>query len=690
MEGMYSSHKEMWKWKGEWFDAKDGQLRSRFSYQSTNWISAQLPCKICNSVDMENAFFCDMCDEAYHHKCIGWDKNQADPKNWYCKEFGRNCQKVIDGWGLMPASRIYKGSFRVYGQTQSMKESFVLRFKYLPNEQPPKDYEPCITAEVFGYGTNVYGKFVITGVLEVYNNVNAPALRDYLQFHKSNGKERYYFKLCVKKIYLSKQQIEKLGSQLELIAHDFADISALVRTTPAKPTVAITGEKNPQFLRKILNLEHRLNEQQLTVVNLKKKLADKTQEMKLRERQQQEEVARLAKSLRLAQTRSQQLSGTSDGSMSLSNIWRPARKNTLVVTDVDCYFHVNPKSHVEDNNRILTLWSHLNDTYGLRLSWKSNVNRVNLQTLLLAHDMEYLKLLFDVTQKLKHNSFIDIVQAKTDLVNSISLRNSSSSNSSDDSSLREKDTHLSGNFMGNTVAAALKSAGAVCDAIDAVMNGQYHNAFCVIRPPGHHAGRCGLPTGDLCGTGKLSQGFCVLNNVAIGAFHGIVKYRSLRVAVVDIDLHAGNGTQEIFESFLQTHPEFSNNILFSSIHQQDIFPFLSQTREVAAGVDPTRFINVGLSGKVDSTKWQNSFRVLILPKLKHFSPDLVLISAGFDGHKDDKSLVHNFELIDEDYHWIAQYISKHVCRNVVSVLEGGYFHESLRSSVSAHVRGLME
>ena len=703
MQGMYSSHNE--RWKGEWFDIKNPSLRSKFSYKSTNWVLDKLPCQVCKSVDAENAFFCDMCDEAYHHKCIGWDPAaQTEPDKWYCKEFGKNCQKVINTWGLMPTSRIYKGKFHVMGE-QPVKESFVLKFKYLLNETTPKDDEPCIKAKVFGYGANTFGKFIIKGELEVYNNFKAPNLASFLQFHHSSGTERYFFKLCVIKSYISDDKVGAIEKQWEKIAFDFADISALIKTEPPTPSVTITGENNPKVLRKILKLEQRITEQQTNMTNLKKQIADKNQELKVRERRHQDEVARLQKSLQLANNRNQATKFSSNGSSSsasstsstlslsqsskpnLQHIWKPARKNTLIVTDVDCYFHVNPKLHIENNNRIVFLWTSLTEKFGLRLSWKSNVNRVNLQTLLLAHDMKYLKLLFDVTKKLKHNSFTDILQAQS--VNDSDNVNSSSNSSMQEGLASEKDTFVGGNCIGNTVTAAMKSAGAVCDAIDAVMSGKYHNSFCIIRPPGHHAGRCGLPSGDLCGTGKLSQGFCILNNVAIGAFHGMVKYPSLKVAIVDIDLHAGNGTQEIFETFLRDHAEYGENILFSSIHQQDIFPYLPDNREVFHGVDPTRFINVALNGKVDSEKWRNSFNVLILPKLKTFSPDLVLISAGFDGHKDDTTMAHNFELEDKDYLWIAGLISKNVCRNVVSVLEGGYLEKSLTSSVCAHVEGLM-
>ena len=167
-------------------------------------------------------FFCDMCDEAYHHKCIGWDPAaQTEPDKWYCKEFGKNCQKVINTWGLMPTSRIYKGKFHVMGE-QPVKESFVLKFKYLLNETTPKDDEPCIKAKVFGYGANTFGKFIIKGELEVYNNFKAPNLASFLQFHHSSGTERYFFKLCVIKSYISDDKVGAIEKQWEKIAFDFA------------------------------------------------------------------------------------------------------------------------------------------------------------------------------------------------------------------------------------------------------------------------------------------------------------------------------------------------------------------------------------------------------------------------------------------------------------------------------------
>ena len=162
----------------------------------------------------------------------------------------------------------------------------------------------------------------------------------------------------------------------------------------------------------------------------------------------------------------------------------------------------------------------------------------------------------------------------------------------------------------------MKSAGAVCDAIDAVMAGNFHNSFCIIRPPGHHAGRHGLPRGDFCGS-QFSQGFCILNNIAIGTFHALIKYSGLKVAIIDIDLHAGNGTQDILEGFLFDHAEYRNSILFASIHQLDIFPFLSDNRLPPNGVDPSSFINLGLTGIVDSNKWRHHIQSSIFQDSKH-------------------------------------------------------------------------
>ena len=189
MEGMYSTATE--QWKGEWFSPSNPTIRSRFTYKSTAWVTDKLPCKICNVVDEVDAFYCDMCDEAYHHHCIGWPRDKKEPKQWFCSEFGRNCQKVIDTWGPMPTSKIYKGSFKMKGRVDRVQESFVLKFRYLPSLASTSVDSPSICADAFGYGTNTYGKFIIRGKLEVYNNFKALPLKNYIQFHPSNGDERY-------------------------------------------------------------------------------------------------------------------------------------------------------------------------------------------------------------------------------------------------------------------------------------------------------------------------------------------------------------------------------------------------------------------------------------------------------------------------------------------------------------------
>ena len=148
MEGMYSTATE--QWKGEWFSPSNPTIRSRFTYKSTTWVTDKLPCKICNVVDEVDAFYCDMCDEAYHHHCIGWPTGKKEPKKWFCSEFGRNCQKVIDTWGPIPTSKIYKGSFKMKGRVDRVQESFVLKFRYLPSLASTSVDSPSICADAFG------------------------------------------------------------------------------------------------------------------------------------------------------------------------------------------------------------------------------------------------------------------------------------------------------------------------------------------------------------------------------------------------------------------------------------------------------------------------------------------------------------------------------------------------------------
>ncbi len=216
--------------------------------------------------------------------------------------------------------------------------------------------------------------------------------------------------------------------------------------------------------------------------------------------------------------------------------------------------------------------------------------------------------------------------------------------------------------------AALRAAGAVCDAVDAVVTGACDNAFCAVRPPGHHAERA------------RAMGFCLFNNVAIGALHARDKHRLHRIAVVDFDVHHGNGTQDIFWD--------DPDLWLASTHQMPLYPGTGHPNE--RGVN-NNIVNVPLAPMAGSVEFRRAFSDVVLPQLAKFQPDLILISAGFDAHEKDPLASLRFH--EDDYDWATTEIIK-VARSanggkVVSVLEGGYELESMATSAAAHVRALL-
>ena len=215
--------------------------------------------------------------------------------------------------------------------------------------------------------------------------------------------------------------------------------------------------------------------------------------------------------------------------------------------------------------------------------------------------------------------------------------------------------------------AALRAAGALCAAVDAVMAGEGMNAFCAVRPPGHHA------------EPDRAMGFCLFNNVAIGALHARVAHGCERVAVVDFDVHHGNGTQAAFER--------DANLFFASTHQSPLYPGTGMANERGVG----NIINVPLRPGSGSTEFRAAMSDIILPALATFRPDFILISAGFDAHHEDP--LANLDFTDEDFAWVTREIlgvaGSSCAGRVVSTLEGGYDLEALASSASAHVRELM-
>jgi acetoin utilization deacetylase AcuC-like enzyme len=216
--------------------------------------------------------------------------------------------------------------------------------------------------------------------------------------------------------------------------------------------------------------------------------------------------------------------------------------------------------------------------------------------------------------------------------------------------------------------AALRAAGAVCAAVDAVMAGELRNAFCAVRPPGHHA------------EPDQAMGFCLFNNVAIGAAHARARWGVQRVAVVDFDVHHGNGTQAAFEA----DPDF----FYASTHQMPLYPGTGSAGEhgVAGNI-----VNVPLRPYAGSAELRAAAERLLLPRLETFAPELLLISAGFDGHASDP--LAQLQFMDQDYYWITekllQVADKTAHGRVVSALEGGYDLRALASATAAHVRALM-
>lgn len=216
--------------------------------------------------------------------------------------------------------------------------------------------------------------------------------------------------------------------------------------------------------------------------------------------------------------------------------------------------------------------------------------------------------------------------------------------------------------------AALRAAGAVCAAVDAVCAGQSRNAFCAVRPPGHHAER------------DRSMGFCLFNNVAVGAYHARAVHGLERVAVMDFDVHHGNGTQDIFQN--------DPGLLYTSTHQWPLYPGTGHPDERGAH---NNVVNATLAAMAGSPEFRHAMMHSVLPAIDHFKPDLILISAGFDAHSRDP--LASLHLMEDDYVWATRKLGDlartHCGARMVSVLEGGYNLRALAASCAAHVRELM-
>lgn len=215
--------------------------------------------------------------------------------------------------------------------------------------------------------------------------------------------------------------------------------------------------------------------------------------------------------------------------------------------------------------------------------------------------------------------------------------------------------------------AALRAVGAVVAAVDGVMRGEARNAFCAIRPPGHHA------------EPAVAMGFCLFNNVAIGALHARIAHGLDRVAIIDFDVHHGNGTQSVVER--------DPSLFYASSHQWPLYPGTGGADERGLG----NVVNAPLPARADGLAFKRAFERDILPALDAFKPELVMISAGFDAHERDP--LAGLMLVEDDFAWVTRALmdvaERHAKGRVVSTLEGGYDLDALAASAAAHVRALM-
>ena len=216
--------------------------------------------------------------------------------------------------------------------------------------------------------------------------------------------------------------------------------------------------------------------------------------------------------------------------------------------------------------------------------------------------------------------------------------------------------------------ATLDAVGSIITAIDGVQNKDFNNAFCAVRPPGHHAEK------------NKAMGFCIYNNVAVGANYLINKYKLKKVAIIDFDVHHGNGTQDIFYD--------NEKVLYISTHQYPYYPGSGTNDEKGKH---NNILNIPLPAGTNSEEYLNAYE-FVLKKIKEFKPEFILLSAGFDAHKDDP--LAQLQLESKDFYNITKRtleLSKQYCDGkVVSILEGGYDLKALQESTEMHVKALLE
>ena len=302
---------------------------------------------------------------------------------------------------------------------------------------------------------------------------------------------------------------------------------------------------------------------------------------------------------------------------------------TALITHKACYDHVTPQGHPEQIARLDAVLDALSDMDLLRVDAP------------LAADDDLLR-----AHPRKH---IEAIKATAPSEGWRSL---------------DADTHMS---VG-TLEAAYRAAGGVVKAVDMVLAGEVGNAFAAVRPPGHHAER------------ETPMGFCLFGSVAVAAKHALDFHGLKRVAILDFDVHHGNGTQDLVED--------DARILFCSSHQMPLFPGTGAAHETGIG----NVVNLPLPDGCGSARFRTTWEHEAFPRVAAFKPELLLISAGFDAHADDP--LAGMMLHENDFAWITNKLcdlaDKYCSGRIVSALEGGYDLEALGRSVRAHVDVLKE
>ena len=306
--------------------------------------------------------------------------------------------------------------------------------------------------------------------------------------------------------------------------------------------------------------------------------------------------------------------------------------STLYITHPACLDHLTPLGHPERPERLRAVEAAL-ETEKFQTLAREQAPLAPFETIALCHPLDYVHHIREATPEQG--------MVRLDADTSVS----------------------SGSFE-----AALRAVGAAVTAVNEVMTGKVRNAFCAVRPPGHHAETA------------RPMGFCLFNNAAIAARHAQDHHGAERVAIVDFDVHHGNGSQDIFWD--------DASVMYCSTHEMPLYPGTGARSECGAH---NNIVNAPLRAGDGGAQFREAMETAILPRLREFRPDLIVISAGFDAHMRDP--LANLNFLDKDFGWVTQKLMEiaDACASgrIVSVLEGGYDLEGLQQSVDAHVTALM-